>query len=322
MAASRVFAFEVEHIRAMDKAFDAVCGRLELSTRTGDRAAELVALKLIQLVMAGERTRKGSPPVPWQSSASGMTDRCGGTSWRVVVARLVDPNPSGSPPNSQDEPRRLVSPAVQQLRKPRVRFMATLQGSRRRYQALAGRVKIAAPRSLWSQRPCSEDTPAACISPMMGATAAIQVGAADMHPATGIGAPILRLECVTPRSSRRSAAFNRLGYRPSRRTASVFAAFSRGVRSVTHKRHRECHGTFRFGWGCAWSGGGRVNGLQGQSGQASNNEELVIQWHLIRRTKPVDCLARFLPIASDSRDEEEPRFSGTVKLYASCSFAR
>jgi hypothetical protein len=56
MPSSRVFAFEVEHIQAMDKAFDAVCGRLELSTRTGDRASELVALKIIELVMAGERS--------------------------------------------------------------------------------------------------------------------------------------------------------------------------------------------------------------------------------------------------------------------------
>jgi hypothetical protein len=55
MAASRVFAFEVEHIQAMEKAFDAVCGRLELSTRTEDRGSELVALRIIELVMAGER---------------------------------------------------------------------------------------------------------------------------------------------------------------------------------------------------------------------------------------------------------------------------
>jgi hypothetical protein len=55
MAVSHIFAFAVEHIQAMDKAFDAVCGRLELSTRTGDRGSELVALKIIELVMAGER---------------------------------------------------------------------------------------------------------------------------------------------------------------------------------------------------------------------------------------------------------------------------
>src|ERR1700730_14390600 len=55
MAASRVFAFEVEHIQAMEKAFDAVCGRLELSTRTEDRGSELVALRIIELVMAGGR---------------------------------------------------------------------------------------------------------------------------------------------------------------------------------------------------------------------------------------------------------------------------
>jgi hypothetical protein len=55
MPASRNFAFEVEHIQAMDKAFDAVCGTLELSTLTGDRASELVALRIIELAMAGER---------------------------------------------------------------------------------------------------------------------------------------------------------------------------------------------------------------------------------------------------------------------------
>jgi hypothetical protein len=49
------FAFEVEHIQAMDKAFDAVCGRLELSTRPGDRASELVAQRIIELAVAGER---------------------------------------------------------------------------------------------------------------------------------------------------------------------------------------------------------------------------------------------------------------------------
>jgi hypothetical protein len=31
MSASRVFVFETEHVQAMDEAFDAVCGRLELS---------------------------------------------------------------------------------------------------------------------------------------------------------------------------------------------------------------------------------------------------------------------------------------------------
>ena len=55
MAASHIFAYEIEHIQAMDKAFDAVCGRLELYTRTGDRGSELVARKIIELVMAGER---------------------------------------------------------------------------------------------------------------------------------------------------------------------------------------------------------------------------------------------------------------------------
>jgi hypothetical protein len=53
-AASRNFAFEVEHIQSMHKAFDAVCARLELSTGTGDRLTELVASRIIELAMAGE----------------------------------------------------------------------------------------------------------------------------------------------------------------------------------------------------------------------------------------------------------------------------
>jgi hypothetical protein len=53
--ASRNFAFEPEHIQAMHKAFDAVCPRLRLSTATGDRVTELVALRIIELAVAGER---------------------------------------------------------------------------------------------------------------------------------------------------------------------------------------------------------------------------------------------------------------------------
>jgi hypothetical protein len=58
MPTSHNFAFEVEHIQAMDEAFNAVCGRLELSTLTGDRASELVAVTIIELAMAGERNAK------------------------------------------------------------------------------------------------------------------------------------------------------------------------------------------------------------------------------------------------------------------------
>jgi hypothetical protein len=35
-----------------------VCGRLELSTLTGDRASELVAVTIIELAMAGEWNAK------------------------------------------------------------------------------------------------------------------------------------------------------------------------------------------------------------------------------------------------------------------------
>ena len=53
--ASRTFAFEPEHIQAMQRAFDAVCARLELSTGRGDRVTELVAWRIIELARAGER---------------------------------------------------------------------------------------------------------------------------------------------------------------------------------------------------------------------------------------------------------------------------
>jgi hypothetical protein len=39
----------------MQRAFDAVCARLALSTGTGDRVTELVARRIIELGRAGER---------------------------------------------------------------------------------------------------------------------------------------------------------------------------------------------------------------------------------------------------------------------------
>jgi hypothetical protein len=53
--ACRTFAFELEHIRAMHEAFDAVCGRLQLSTGSKDRVTELVGEKIIELAVAGEQ---------------------------------------------------------------------------------------------------------------------------------------------------------------------------------------------------------------------------------------------------------------------------
>jgi hypothetical protein len=53
-ATPRNFAFEVEHIQSMHRAFEAVCARLELSTGTGDRLTELVASRIIALAVAGE----------------------------------------------------------------------------------------------------------------------------------------------------------------------------------------------------------------------------------------------------------------------------
>ena len=54
-ASSRTFAFEPEHIQAMHRAFGAVCAKLQLSTDTGVKVTELVAAKIIELAVAGER---------------------------------------------------------------------------------------------------------------------------------------------------------------------------------------------------------------------------------------------------------------------------
>jgi hypothetical protein len=53
--ASRNFAFEVEHIQAMHRAFEAVCVKLQLSLGPEDRVTELVAIRIMELVMAGEQ---------------------------------------------------------------------------------------------------------------------------------------------------------------------------------------------------------------------------------------------------------------------------
>jgi hypothetical protein len=53
--ASRNFAFQPEQIRVMHRAFEAVCAKLQLSTGRGDRVTELVALRIIELALAGER---------------------------------------------------------------------------------------------------------------------------------------------------------------------------------------------------------------------------------------------------------------------------
>jgi hypothetical protein len=51
--ASRTFAFEPEQIRVMHRAFETVCAKLQLSTGAGDRVTELVALRIIELALAG-----------------------------------------------------------------------------------------------------------------------------------------------------------------------------------------------------------------------------------------------------------------------------
>jgi hypothetical protein len=52
--ASRIFDFEPKHIEAMQRAFGAVCARLQLSVGLGDCVTELVARKIIELARAGE----------------------------------------------------------------------------------------------------------------------------------------------------------------------------------------------------------------------------------------------------------------------------
>ena len=53
------FAFEPEQISAIHKAFEAVCAELQLSFGLGDRVTELVAQRIIELAMAGEREPAG-----------------------------------------------------------------------------------------------------------------------------------------------------------------------------------------------------------------------------------------------------------------------
>jgi hypothetical protein len=52
--ASHTFAFEPEHIQAMDEAFDAVCVKLKLSMGSEDLMTELVGEKVIELAVTGE----------------------------------------------------------------------------------------------------------------------------------------------------------------------------------------------------------------------------------------------------------------------------
>jgi len=52
---SHNFAFEPEHIQAMHWAFEAVCVTLQLSMGSDDKVTELVALKVIELAVTGER---------------------------------------------------------------------------------------------------------------------------------------------------------------------------------------------------------------------------------------------------------------------------
>jgi len=52
--ASRTFAYEPEHVQAMDSAFEAVCAKLQLCAGSKDRVTELVGEKIIELAQAGE----------------------------------------------------------------------------------------------------------------------------------------------------------------------------------------------------------------------------------------------------------------------------
>jgi hypothetical protein len=53
---SRDIAFDFEHIQAMVTAFDTVTRKLRLVRGKGDQLTELVALKIIDLATAGERS--------------------------------------------------------------------------------------------------------------------------------------------------------------------------------------------------------------------------------------------------------------------------
>ena len=53
--ASRNFALELEHLQAMQQAFDAVCATLQLSASSEDKATALIGEKVIALAMTGER---------------------------------------------------------------------------------------------------------------------------------------------------------------------------------------------------------------------------------------------------------------------------
>ena len=53
--ASRTFAFELEHVQAMQRAFEAVCDTLQLSVGSEDKATALVGEKIIALAVTGER---------------------------------------------------------------------------------------------------------------------------------------------------------------------------------------------------------------------------------------------------------------------------
>ena len=53
---SRDLVFDPDHLRAMLAAFDVVCTELKLARGKGDQRTELVALKIIDLAEAGERS--------------------------------------------------------------------------------------------------------------------------------------------------------------------------------------------------------------------------------------------------------------------------
>jgi hypothetical protein len=51
----RGIAFQPEHIHSMRRAFEAACAKLQLPAGAGQEVTELVALRIIEFAMAGER---------------------------------------------------------------------------------------------------------------------------------------------------------------------------------------------------------------------------------------------------------------------------
>ena len=96
----------------MQRAFEAVCARLQLSVGSGDRATELVARKIIELARAGE------------DDADRLTARVlaefgfenGGSLW-VVVANFAGPKPPDTSRTGRTNQGRVLAATTQPRRR-------------------------------------------------------------------------------------------------------------------------------------------------------------------------------------------------------------